>query len=104
MTSWASGAALRATWRIRRRIAWTAGENAAMYSLTVVDRVLRIVHDAVEPQRRATVVVDLALQKMPAGLAFLAMGATDTALLDLRRKAMGVSLGVVVLAVVRRAR
>ena len=55
-------------------------------ALSFIDRVLRIVHDAIEPQRCSTVLIDLAVNVVPARLAFLAMSAADAALLNLRRK------------------
>ena len=55
-------------------------------ALSFIDRVPRIVHDAIEPQRCSTVLIDLAVNVVPARLAFLAMSAADAALLNLRRK------------------
>ena len=67
-----------------------------------IDCVLRVIDDPVKAQRCTAVLIDLAVKKVPAWLAFLAMSASHAALPHLGREAMCVPLCVIVGSIVRR--
>lgn len=78
--------------------------RVSLAPLRVVDGVPRVVHDAVEMQRGATVFVDPPVKEVPARLTLGLVRSTNEALPNLGRKVVRIASGIVVVRAVRGAR